>query len=120
MTTIEDVARTLKGVDDTARLRTELEAANGGQTAVNSGVASDLQAGKGILSTIMAKADPDVGAACDAYDLGVAVILVMSSPTDEARAQQILDELRQQVDDQEVDADSVEMACAVQDSLSPW
>ncbi len=99
-------------------LRTQLEAANAGRTAVDSRVASEFESRKGILGTIMAKVDPDVGVACNAYGLGEAVISVSPAPVDPARAQQILDDMRQEVGAQSIAMESVTFACAAQEALS--
>lgn len=119
VSTVDDLARGVQGVDDTTRLRSALEAANGGSATVDGQVVDQFQSRPGALSRIMAKADPDVGVACDAYEAGSTVITA-DPLVDAAEAQQILNELHQDVSTGQVANQAILFGCKVQTALSEY
>jgi hypothetical protein len=117
--TVDDLARAAGGVDDTARLKASLRAANGGSSTVGRQVADEFQRKPGVIRTVMAKPDPAVAMACDAFAAS-RTVTESRAGVDWARSQQTLAQMRDLVSRGEVAAQTVTFACEVQDALGEW
>lgn len=116
---VDDLVRSVNGVDDTARLSRALKTLNSGQLEVDQKVANQFTANSGVVRRIMSRADVDVGLACDAYEAGYDAVEARQG-TNRVTAQGHLNDMRTQVSAGEASALTVKFACQVQEALSDW
>ena len=114
---LDDLVRSVKGVDNKEGLLTRLKNVNSGQLAVDTKVASQFTQQPGVISRVMAKADVDVGLACEAYDAGYQWVQDRQGANRQT-AQGHLEDMRAQVNVGETSALTVKLACEVQETLS--